>query len=198
MKAGRSYVSEGRAHLMDFSAQAGEARTAVGGADLALLAPRPVTLQVDVAARLEATPTAATEALRKLGPLDKPYWHIERARVGDTRMVIVELLVNGLPVEARAMPADGDIRALRFSFTPEFSCWVALRINAAAHTNPLFVTVAGAPVRSRRSAAWCRAAVDACWKQKLPRIRPAERAEEAALYERARRFYEQRLAEARA
>ena len=196
LKAGRSYVSEGRAHLMDFRAQAGALQTSIGGADLALAGPQVVTLQADVAARLEPAPTAETEALRKLPPLDKPYWHIERARVGDTRMVVVELIVNGLPIEARAMLADGDFRTLAFAFTPERSCWVALRINWAAHTNPIFISVAGAPIRNKRSATWCRAAVDVCWKQKLPRIRTAERADEAALYDRARRFYEARLAEA--
>ena len=54
----------------------------------------------------------------------------------------------------------------------------------------------GAPVRIKRSATWCRAAVDQCWKQKLPRIRVAERADEAALYERARRFYDRMVTEA--
>ena len=196
LKAGRSYVIEGRAHLMDFNAQAGDARTTVGGADLALAAPRSVTLQADAAARLEPAPTVETEALRKLGPLDKPYWHIERARVGDTRLVVVELIVNGQPVEAQTLAADGQTRRLQFDFTPASSCWVALRINGAAHTNPIWVTVAAAPIRVKRSAIWCRAAVDQCWKQKLPRIRVAERTDEAALYERARRFYERMDAEA--
>ena len=169
---------------------------AVGTADVLLAAPRNITLAADVAARLEPTPTPHTEALRQLGPLDKPYWHIERARVGSTRQVVVELLFNGLPVEARAVAADGATRHLQFEFTPPRSGWLALRINAAAHTNPIWVTVAGAPIRVKRSAQWCRAAVDVCWEQKVRRIREAERGEEAALYERGRRFYERMLAEA--
>jgi hypothetical protein len=48
----------------------------------------------------------------------------------------------------------------------------------------------------KRSAQWCRDAVDVCWKQKMLRIREAERAEEAALYERGRRFYERMITEA--
>jgi hypothetical protein len=68
----------------------------------------------------------------------------------------------------------------------------------AAHTNPVWVGVGGAPVRVKKSAEWCRAAVDQCWKQKVLRIRPAERAEEALLYDRARRFYDRAFAEASA
>ena len=196
LKAGRSYVSEGRAHLMDFMAVVDGAAHAVGTTDVLLAAPRGITLAADVVARLEPTPTPRTEALRQLGPLDKPYWHIERARVGSTRQVVVELLFNGLPVEARAVAADGSTRHLQFEFTPPRSGWLALRINAAAHTNPIWVTVAGAPIRVKRSAQWCRAAVDVCWEQKVRRIREAERGEEAALYERGRRFYERITAEA--
>jgi hypothetical protein len=197
LKAGRSYVSEGRAHLMDFVARSGADEAAVGG-QLQLTAPRAVNLQVDVAARLEPEPSAETEALRRLGPLDKPYWHIERARIGNTRQVIVELVVNGQPVEARAVSADAALHRVQFSFTPERSCWVALRVLPAAHTNPIWVTVAGAPIRIKRSAQWCREAVEVCWKQKVLRIREAERADEAALYERGRRFYDRMLAESTA
>ncbi len=195
LKAGRSYVSEGRTHLMDFSATAGALTAEVGG-ELALAAPVPVALQVDFAARLEPETTAETEALRMLAPLDKPYWHIERARIGNTRQVIVELVVNGQPLEARAAEADGVLRRLSFEFKPERSCWVALRVLGGAHTNPIWVTVAGQPIRIKRSAQWCREAVEVCWKQKVLRIREGERAEEAALYERGRRFYERMMAEA--
>jgi hypothetical protein len=195
LKAGRSYVSEGRTHLMAFAASAGERQAAVGG-EMQLAAAEAVTVSVDFAARLEPAPTPQTEAVRALGPLDKPYWHIERARIGDTRQVIVELVVNGLAVESRAVDADGTLRRLQFEFRPSGSCWVALRVLHSAHTNPIWITVAGEPVRVRRSAQWCRDAVDVCWKQKVLRIREAERADEAALYDRGRRFYDRRVAEA--
>jgi hypothetical protein len=109
---------------------------------------------------------------------------------------VVELVVNGLPVEARAMPADGAIRRLTFHVMAERSIWVALRIQGTAHTNPIWISVAGAPIRVKRSALWCRAAVDQCWGQKLLRIREAERVDEAALYERGRRHYDRMIAEA--
>jgi hypothetical protein len=195
LKAGRSYVSEGRTHLMDFMARTDRSAAAVGG-EIRLDAPAPVSVQVDFAARLEPEPTPETEALRRLAPLDKPYWHIERARIGNTRQVIVELVVNGQPVEARATQADGEIRRLQFEFRPERSCWIALRVLNGAHTNAIWVTVAGQPIRVRRSAQWCRDAVDVCWQQKVLRIREAERAVEAGLYERGRRFYDRMVAEA--
>ena len=158
-----------------------------------LAAPEPVTFEVLVAARLAPAPTAATEAIRGLGPVDKPYWHLERVRLGATRMVLVELLVDGRAVASRAVAADGVERAMRFDYTPERRCWVAVRIAKGAHTNPIWVTMAGAPVRDERSIAWCRAAVDQCWSQKKLRIRPAELAAEALRYDAARAVYDARL-----
>lgn len=194
LQRGRSYVSEGRTHLLDFSVEG----AAPGGPGLKLAAPEELAITVDFAARLEPAVTPQTEAIRKLGPMDKPYWHLERARIGDSRQVIVELIVNGQPVEARAVEADGRVQPLRFAYRPTGSCWIALRVMNAAHTNPVWVTVADAPVRVKKSAQWCRAAVDQCWQQKVIRIRQAERDEEAQLYDRARRFYDRMLAEAQA
>ncbi len=196
LKAGRSYVSDGRAHLLDFVVVVGRQSTGVGGADLTLSGAQPLNVQVDAVARLEPEVSAATEALRNLGPQDKPYGHLERSRLGESRRVAVELLINGLPVEARTLEADGAIRRLEFTYTPVGSCWIALRIRGGAHTNPIWVSVAGAPIRVKRSIDWCRQAVDRCWSQKSLRIRPAERAAEAQLYDRARAFYDLMLTEA--
>jgi len=196
LKTGRSYVSEGRAHLLDFSARCGTEATSVGGADLVLDAAQTVRFTVDAAARLEPESTMATKALKALAPLDKPYWHVERARVDDTRFVIVELIVNGYPVESRPFLADGSTQPLSFDAPIARSSWVALRISNAAHTNPIWITVADQPIRVLRSARWCRAAVDQCWRQKKLRIRASEQAEEVLLYDRGRRFYDRMIAEA--
>jgi hypothetical protein len=196
LQRGRSYVSEGRAHFLDFQVRSPAGVAEPGGSGLALPAPQALTIEVDFAARLEPEVTKLTDAIRSLGPLDKPYWHLERARIGDSRQVLVELVVNGLPVEARAVTADGSVQPLRFDYAPAGSCWIALRVMNAAHTNPVWVTVAGAPVRVKKSAQWCLASVDQCWKQKVLRVRPAERDEEAQLYERARQFYGRMLTEA--
>ena len=198
VRQGQSYVSDGRSHLMDFMATCADRQTMLGGADLVLAEPRVVHLQVQAAARLEPAPTALTEALRKLGHEDKPYWHIERARIGDTRQVPIELIVDGYPVETRALEADGTIRHVGFSYTAATSCWIAVRIRGSSHTNPIWVTVGGAPIRLRRSAEWCRKAVDVCWAQKSLRIRAAERPEEAILYDAARAFYDRTIAESTA
>ena len=67
---------------------------------------------------------------------------------------------------------------------------LALRVPGAAHTNPIFVAVAGRPIRaSRHSAEWCLAAVDQCWSQKGPKIRMRERESAERAYEFARERY---------
>ena len=195
LKAGRSYVSEGRAHIIDFSVRGGDRTTTPGGTDLAVANPVPLTISARVAARLEPEITPATEAIRAAGPQDKPYWHLERARIGTTRKVMVELIVNGVPVESRPFDADGVQRDLAFDFVPAATCWIALRIAHGAHSNPVWVTIGGKPMRIARSIAWCRAAVDQCWSQKKLRIRAPELAAEAARYDAARAIYDARAKE---
>lgn len=56
----------------------------------------------------------------------------------------------------------------------------------------MFVLMDDAPIRaSRRSAEWCRAAVDLCWLMKAPLIREAERGAAEAAYDHARRVYDE-------
>lgn len=188
LAGGRAYVSDGRAHMIDMNARAGERTVQLGG-ELALDAPGAVEVTAMVAARLEPEPTPVTERIRTSPTTDKPHWHIERARLGTTRNVSIELLVNGQPVETRIIPGDGVLRPVTFSFRPEHSCWVALRIPDAAHSNPVWVTIGGKPVRVRRSAEWCAASVDRCWEMKNTRFRASEHADAKALYDRARAFY---------
>ena len=85
---------------------------------------------------------------------------------------------------------------MRFDVPLERSSWIALRMPGSAHTNPIFVTVAGRPIRaSRKSAEWCLAAVDQCWSQKGPRIRARERDAAGRAYDHARQRYRAILAE---
>ena len=80
--------------------------------------------------------------------------------------------------------------------TPERSSWIALRIFPAAHTNPIFVEVDGAPIRaSKRSAQWCLDGVEQCWKSKASNIRKSERAAARDAYDYAREAYRKILAE---
>jgi hypothetical protein len=121
---------------------------------------------------------------------------VERARVGDTRKVPVELVVNGKPVARQEIEADGSVRELSFDYTPRQSSWVALRILPSSHTNPVFVEVDGKPVRaSKKSAQWCLDAVDVCWNAKKGNIRAEERDGASKAYDVAREAYRKILSE---
>ena len=104
--------------------------------------------------------------------------------------------MNGEPVERQEIVADGSMQELSFDYQPTISSWIALRILAAAHTNPIFVELDGKPIRaSKKSAKWCLASVDKCWEAKQPRIRKHEQAAAAAAFEHAREAYRNILAQ---
>ncbi|HZS06695.1 MAG TPA: CehA/McbA family metallohydrolase [Blastocatellia bacterium] len=191
VRAGRAYVSDGKSHLMDFSVNGLAA--GMQGSEVKLGKPETVRVTAKVAARLDEQPN---EAIRKLRYDEKPYWDIERARLGSTREVPVEVIVNGQPVARRNIVADGTLRELSFEVPIERSSWVALRVLPSSHTNPIFVLIGDKPVRaSRRSAEWCLKAVDQCWSRKAPKISAKERAEAEKAYESARQAYRRILAE---
>ncbi|MEX2561547.1 MAG: CehA/McbA family metallohydrolase, partial [Pirellulales bacterium] len=197
IRDGRSYCCDGLSHLVDFTVgglgvgEAGEGGRAsvlaVGAGD------KPLSVSVRAAAMLGEEPR---EDIRSLALDRKPYWHVERARVGDTRKVPVELIVNGHSVETREIEADGKLNDVEFEFKPKHSSWVAVRIFPSSHTNPVFVEVDGKPIRaSKKSAQWCLEAVDVCWQKKSPQIRETERAEAAEAFEVARQAYRKILEE---
>ncbi|MDG3003081.1 CehA/McbA family metallohydrolase [Paludisphaera mucosa] len=194
LKEGRSYVSDGHSHLIDF--QVDDRKVGEEGSELKLPAPATVKVRMKAAALLAAAPSFETEAIRTK-PLDvQPYWHVERARVGASRKVPVEIIVNGLPVERREIEADGSVQDLEFNVPIAKSSWVAARIFPTSHTNPIFVTVGDKPVRaSKRSAEWCLKSVDQCWSQKEPAIRASEKDAARQAYEAARVAYRKILAE---
>jgi len=95
--------------------------------------------------------------------------------------------------------ADGGLQSLEIPLEIKQSSWVAVRIFPSVHTNPIWVEVAGQPVRaSKQSAQWCLDAVDVCWNQKQGNIREAERESAGKAYEQAREVYRKVLAEAAA
>jgi hypothetical protein len=121
---------------------------------------------------------------------NQPYWHLERARIGNSRRVPVELIVNGVAVDRQELDADGSVRQLEFDLKLERSSWVALRIFPSCHTNPVFIEVDDKPIRaSRRSAQWCLDSVDICWNAKSPQIRPHERDAARAAFDVAKARY---------
>ena len=191
VQAGRNYVSDGRSHLMDFSVGGVEGGT--GESELRLNQPGKVKVTLRAAARLDAQPV---EAVRRASYTDKPYWDLERARIGNSLEVPVEIVVNGAAVASQKLLADGTLRTLTFDVPIDRSSWIAARILPSSHTNPVFALVAGQPVRaSRASAEWCLNAVNQCWSQKASRIRPGEIDDARAAHEHARQVYRQRLAE---
>ena len=100
-------------------------------------------------------------------------------------------------MERQEIVADGSIHDLEFRYKPARSSWIAVRIFPSSHTNPIFVTVDGKPIRpSKRSAQWCLDAVDVCWKSKEQQTREEERDEAEAAYDVARQAYAKILVEA--
>lgn len=201
LKAGRSYCGDGLSHIFDFEVggvKVGEPGTGGKLSTLSQAAPGKTSVKFTAAALLEAEqPTEEGRAIRARRLDDKPYWHLERARVGETREVPVEVIVNGQPVARRMLLADGHREPMEFEIEIPRSAWVAVRILPSVHTNPVWVKVAGQPVRaSRQSAQWCLDAVDICWEAKRGNIRESERAEAAQAYEQARAVYRKALAEA--
>ena len=191
VQTGRNYVSDGRSHLMAFSVNGAEG--GVGDSEVRLDRPGRVTVTLQAAARLDGEPI---ESIRRAPYIEKPYWDLERARIGSGREVPVEIVVNGRPAARQILVADGAVRSLTFDVAIDRSSWIAARILPSSHTNPVFVLVEGNPVRaSRASGEWCLNAVNQCWSQKAPQIRASEVADARAAYEHARQIYRQRIAE---
>lgn len=191
IRAGRNYVSDGKSHILDFAADG--VKMGEKGSELKLKQAGSVKLSAKVMAMLKEQ---ADASLRDRPYDQKPYWDIERARVGDTRTVQVEALVNGFPVKSQTITADGGDKKLVFDVPIERSSWVALRILPSSHTNPIWVTVGDKPVREAKSIDWCLKGVDRCWSQKERFIRANEKDDAKAAYEHARGVYKARLAEA--
>jgi len=191
LKAGRSYVSDGKTHLMNFTL--GGVKVGENSSELRLPAASKVAVSLTAAAYLPEQPNKTLHD----SPYDqKPYWDAERARIGDSREVAVEIVVNGKAVASQKLLADGKPREMKFEVSIADSSWVAARVIPAAHTNPVFVVVDGKPIRaSRRSAEWALKGVNQCWSQKSPLIAPAEIEEAQKAYDHAREIYQQLIRE---
>lgn len=196
LKNGRSYCCDGLSHLVDFQVNGlgvGEVGAHGKASVLSAKSGTKLAITAKVAALLEATPR---DDIRKRMLKEKPYWHVERARIGETNRVPVELVVNGKVVAKKEIVGDGSLEDVSFDYTPDRSSWVALRIFPSSHTNPVFVELDGKPIRaSKRSAQWCLDAVDVCWKAKERAIRESERPAARAAFDVARTAYATILAE---
>ena len=189
VRLGRSYVSDGFSHLMNFTVNGVEAGT--NGSELRL--DRSTTVRATVQA---ASLVSETSSGPPVPGRFQSQWSPEFARIASSRDVTVEAIVNGYPVASQRLTADGSVRDLTFDIPIQRSSWIALRILGSAHTNPVFVLVAGQPIRaSKRSAEWCLKGVDQCWSQKSPRISLGERGVAERAYDHARQRYKQILSE---
>ena len=191
IKLGRSYVSDGFAHALDFGVN--DARP--GFDDVALSQPGEVTITAKVAFAPVTPETVAQGVVEPVGG---------KRLVGDTVELhgprsdksveggerLVEIVVNGRAVVSRKVPADGKIHDLKFQIPIERSSWVALRHFPQLHTNPVNVLVAGQPIRaSRDSARWCEEVIDLLWKNRERVIAESERDEAKRTFEKAKAVY---------
>jgi hypothetical protein len=224
LRNGRSYVSDGRSHLMNFSVNGIEVGT--NGSEVQLKDTERAHVTVNAAAYLDPIPMGDATELQQDDPptwvaqptiqlpsdypllvrprgtpaarpyYEKPYWHIERARIGPSREVPVELVVNGSTAARKNIVADGGAHQIAFDVAMPRSSWVAVRILPSSHSNPMFVIVDGKPIRaSRVSAQWCLAAVNQCWTQKAAKISTTELPEAQTAYEHARQVYQKLISE---
>ncbi|MEV6417776.1 CehA/McbA family metallohydrolase [Kribbella sp. NPDC051718] len=189
LKDGASYFGDGRSHVYDFAVDGDVSR------EHSVDAPGPVRVSATVAAWLPEEPPELPAAGQPVysAPVG---WHLERSRIGRSRTVLVEVLVNGVSVGSQELLADGNEQAVEFSVELERSSWVALRILRSVHTQPIFVEIGGLPIRaSRRSAQWLHDSVDALWKAKSGFIREDERSAAREAYDAAQAIYLVRLGE---
>ena len=174
---GRSYVSDAKAHLMDFRAttdRGDKVSLGIDGSELRIGAGESIRFEAECAALINKEQHASPDA----------------------QDVEVELIVNGYPAAAAQLKADGTIRPIALEATLDKSSWVALRVHPHAHTNPIFVVVDDKPIRaSRDSAEWCLRSVEQCWQMKKSTYKVEEINTAKADYEHARMAYEQILAE---
>jgi hypothetical protein len=186
---GRLYCGDGRSHFLNFTVNGRQS----GDDDVLLDGNRNLRIAALVAARLEPVYSPSTVPQRAMPGWG---WHLEWARIGATREVPVELIVNGQVAASVNLLADGVPHAVKFAVAVERSSWVALRILPSAHTHPVFVPVNAKPIRaSTRSAEWCRACVDKVWTVKSPMIRDSERPAAAQAFDHARRIYDAIIAD---
>ena len=173
--AGRSYVSDGYAHCFDLKlgeATLGDTVVGRGGGKLPLTAKAAFDPDVKLDTALGG-----------------------RRPQSDKRTV--ELIVNGKVVDKKEVPADQKPHEVAFDVKVEESCWVALRSFPQMHTNPVFVSVDGKPIRaSRESAKWCVGVIEQLWKVREKDIKEAERKEAEKTFKDAIEIYKKIAKEA--
>lgn len=198
LAAGRSYVSDGFAHALEFSVNGIQP----GFGDVRL----PAAVKVTIVARVAFAPEqplsvaqggqVAPELRRWVGDTVTAHGPIPRQTTqGGSRRV--EIVLNAEVVAAQEVQADGAIHALSFEIAVPRSGWVALRQFPQLHTNPVNVLIGDQPIRaSRTSARWVAESIRQLWRNREKSLPDNERAEAKLAFDQALEIYAQREAEA--
>jgi hypothetical protein len=172
---GRSYISDGYAHALQFSV---DGKTP--GDTVSLDKGGTVVVRAKVAFASE-TPLGTSNG----------------GVVPAGKMRLVEVVANGTVAASKEVPADDKEHELSFEIPIQQSSWVALRHFPQMHTNPVNVLVAGKPIRaSRKSALWCIAVIEQLWRVRGPGIAEHEREEAHNTFLKAIEHYRKIAAEA--
>jgi hypothetical protein len=193
LRAGRSYISDGYAHAVDF--QVNGVRPGGGDVKLAERGRVKITARVAFAEELPLavayggiTPPAGRRLIGDTVDLHGPRYE-QMVRGGRK---LVEIVANGEVVASQEVAADGKVHELQFDVLISRSSWLALRQFPQLHTNPVNVLIADRPIRAAKaSAQWCLDVIDLLWKNREQRIAENERAEARAAYDRAIERYRQ-------
>lgn len=177
LRLGRSYVSDGYAHALEFTVNG----KSPGFGDVNLDRPGKVTARAKVAFASEMPLGTSIGASEPTG-----------------RKRRVELVVNGYAVASRVVPADDKVHDVVFTTEIDRSSWVALRHYPQLHTNPVNVLVGGKPIRaSRKSALWCIGTIEQLWRVREKDIYEHERKEAYETFQKAIKAYRKIAEEAR-
>jgi hypothetical protein len=165
---GRSYVSDGYAHALEFTVEG-----VASGGQVKMRQPGKVAVKAKVAFAAESPLGTANGGVLP---------------TGKTRLV--ELIVNGQPMATQVVPADDKEHELTFNLTIDKSSWIALRHFPQMHTNPVEVILRDQPIRaSRMSALWCIGTIEQLWRVRGKGIAEDERAEAERVFQWAIQRY---------
>ncbi len=183
---GRSYVSDGYAHALQFSVNGVspemeplicQARQSHCGGDRRLC-----TRTAKAVAYGTLNPPKGRRMLGDTVNLHAPR-ETEYVQGGDR---LIEVIVNGVVVSTQTIPADGKLHELQIPVDIQQSSWIAVRQFPQLHTNPVPVLVDAQPIRANRlSACWCAESVRILWKNRQRFIAESERPAARSAYQRA-------------
>jgi len=191
LAAGRSYVSDGFAHALEFQVDG----IRPGWGDVHLSDSGVVTVEAKVAfapemplsvAQGSVTPPAGPRFVGDTVTFHGP----PNSGVEEGGQRKVEIVVNGAPVASEVVEADGEVHSLRFEIEARASSWIALRQFPQLHTNPVNVIVEGKPIRaSSESALWCAETIEQLWRTRGEKISEEERPVARKAFDRAIAVY---------